>query len=61
MVEHHCSARIGVMVFAGQEQSQDEILKGADAAIYQAKEAGRNRVQLYVASAGEPKSLDDRH
>lgn len=41
MVEHRCSASIGVVMFGHQQASQADILKWADAAMYQAKQAGR--------------------
>lgn len=47
MVEHHCTASIGVCIFNHSSGSQEDILQWADAAMYQAKELGRNRVQLY--------------
>ncbi len=47
VVAHRCSASIGVVVFLGNEASQDEVLKWADAAMYQAKDAGRNSVRFY--------------
>lgn len=50
-VVHHCSASIGVAVFVNHEASQTDILKWADAAMYQAKEAGRNAVRFYQAQA----------
>ena len=43
-VEHHCSASIGVALFINHSASQADILKWADAAMYQAKEAGRNSI-----------------
>lgn len=46
VVEHRCTASIGVMVFAHGTASQEEILKGADAAMYQAKDAGRNTIRF---------------
>ena len=46
-IEHHCTASIGVALFIGHEASQDNILKWADAAMYQAKEAGRNLIMFY--------------
>lgn len=46
-IEHHCSASIGVSLFHGQEQSVSVLLKQADLAMYQAKDAGRNTVRLY--------------
>jgi diguanylate cyclase (GGDEF)-like protein/PAS domain S-box-containing protein len=49
-VEHHCTASIGVFVFMGTETSQTEVLKQADAAMYQAKDAGRNLVRLNALS-----------
>lgn len=49
IVEHHCSASIGLFVFLGHETSVDDILKYADKAMYQAKAAGRNAVQCYEA------------
>ncbi len=43
-VEHRCSASIGVVVFLGNGISQDALFQQADAAMYQAKEAGRDVV-----------------
>jgi len=43
-VEHHCTASIGVMLFLGREVTPDEILARADAAMYRAKQGGRNQV-----------------
>lgn len=45
-VEHHCTASIGVALFVNHEVSQEDVLRRADTAMYQAKEAGRNRVQF---------------
>ena len=48
-VEHRCSASIGVVLFLNHEASQEDILRGADAAMYQAKAAGRNALRFYGA------------
>ncbi len=48
-VKHQCTASIGVVMFINHEYSQDDILNWADAAMYQAKNAGRNTIKLYVA------------
>jgi diguanylate cyclase (GGDEF)-like protein len=44
-VAHHCSASIGVTLFSPHGTDQAQILQRADAAMYQAKDGGRNRVQ----------------
>lgn len=46
-VEHRCTASIGVLVFNSEEGSQDDLLKRADSAMYQAKEAGRDQICFY--------------
>jgi diguanylate cyclase (GGDEF)-like protein len=46
-VEHCCTISIGVVVFINHEGDQDDILMWADAAMYQAKEAGRNLIRFY--------------
>ena len=46
-ITHHCTASIGLAMFINHEASQDELLKWADIAMYQAKKAGRNQVRLY--------------
>lgn len=38
-IKHHCTASVGVALFINHETSQDDILKLADAAMYQAKES----------------------
>ena len=44
-VRHECTASIGVAVFRGRDQSQNAVIDRADAAMYRAKEEGRNRIQ----------------
>lgn len=51
-IEHHCTVSIGVVLFGNHEASPDDILKWADTAMYQAKEAGRNTVQFHDSVAG---------
>jgi diguanylate cyclase (GGDEF)-like protein len=47
VVEHHCTASIGVAVFIDHEASEDDIIKWADAAMYQAKDAGGNTIRFH--------------
>jgi diguanylate cyclase (GGDEF)-like protein/PAS domain S-box-containing protein len=55
-IEHHCTASIGVAVFHGRDESQNTVIDRADAAMYHAKEDGRNRIWLALrpAMAGTP-------
>lgn len=46
-IEHCCTASIGITLFIGNDASQDDLLKWADVAMYQAKDAGRNLVRFY--------------
>ena len=43
-IEHRCTSSIGVVVFASAHAHADELTKWADAAMYQAKNEGRNRI-----------------
>ena len=47
IIEHHCTVCIGVVVFINHEACQADILKWADAAMYQAKAFGRDSVKMY--------------
>ena len=46
-VEHQCTVSIGVALFMKDEANQDDLLKFADTAMYQAKQAGRNLIRFY--------------
>jgi diguanylate cyclase (GGDEF)-like protein/PAS domain S-box-containing protein len=46
VIEHACTASIGVAVFHGRDETQEGVIERADAAMYQAKEEGRNRIRL---------------
>ncbi|MEI7611503.1 MAG: diguanylate cyclase [Betaproteobacteria bacterium] len=48
-IEHHCTASVGVTLFEGHTASQDDILKWADIAMYQAKKDGRNLIRFFDA------------
>ena len=50
-VEHRCTASIGAVLFVKHEVAQDDIFRRADAAMYQAKEAGRNSVRFFDPNA----------
>jgi len=45
--EQHSSPSIGVCLFRGNEESADTLLKHADMAMYQVKDAGRNAVRFF--------------
>ncbi|HEU0219350.1 MAG TPA: diguanylate cyclase [Gallionella sp.] len=46
-IEHRCTSSIGIVLFVNHEYSREDILKWADAAMYQAKAAGRNAIYFY--------------
>ena len=49
VVEHRCSASIGVVLFFQDQASQADLLKRADMAMYQAKKAGGNTLRFCEA------------
>ena len=44
---YHTTPSIGIVLFKGHGESVEELLKHADAAMYQAKTAGRNAIRFY--------------
>ncbi|MBE0623265.1 MAG: GGDEF domain-containing protein [Burkholderiales bacterium] len=46
-VEHQCTVSIGMVLFKDHQISQDNILSRADAAMYQAKNAGGNSIRFF--------------
>jgi len=45
-VQHHCTASVGGVLFRGKAAALENLIKSADAAMYQAKEGGRNQVRI---------------
>ncbi|WP_310452501.1 diguanylate cyclase domain-containing protein [Sulfuritalea sp.] len=50
-IQYRCSASIGAVIFANHAASQDDVMKWADAAMYRAKDAGRNTIRFYQAES----------
>ncbi len=48
IVMHRCTVSIGIVVFIDHETTEDNILKCGDAAMYQAKERGRNQISFWT-------------
>ncbi|MBY0571597.1 MAG: diguanylate cyclase, partial [Burkholderiaceae bacterium] len=46
-VEHRCTASIGVITFNNGDSSGEKLLDRADAAMYRAKQEGRNTIRFY--------------
>jgi diguanylate cyclase (GGDEF)-like protein/PAS domain S-box-containing protein len=44
---YRCTASIGATLFGDTQQSTDELMKQADIAMYQAKQAGRNAIRFF--------------
>lgn len=53
IVEHYSTGSIGFVLFLGHETSSEELLKRADLAMYQAKQAGRNVIRAFVPEMQE--------
>ena len=47
VIEHRCTSSIGVVMFVNHESGEEDILKWADIAMYQAKTAGRNTIRFF--------------
>lgn len=47
IIEHYCTVSIGVVLFLDHDTTQADVLKWADAAMYQAKEAGKNSIHFF--------------
>ncbi len=47
IVEHCCTASIGVVMFANHDASPNDVLKWADAAMYRAKDGGRDTIRFH--------------
>lgn len=47
VVQHRCTASVGVVLFINHEMNEQDLLNYADKAMYQAKRDGRNQVRFF--------------
>lgn len=47
-IEHRCTGSIGIVIFNGSVDRQEDLIKWADTAMYEAKSAGRNQIRVYL-------------
>lgn len=47
-ITHECTSSVGIALFRGHDVTQDELLRRADSAMYEAKKAGRNQLSFYM-------------
>lgn len=52
IVTHHCTASIGMVIFNGAAVSQEDVMKCADDAMYEAKASGRNTIKFVEINRG---------
>lgn len=48
-IEHVCTSSVGVAVYNGQSTTCEQLIQQADAAMYRAKQAGKNCFRIFVA------------
>lgn len=60
-IEHRCTATLGVALFLGHQVPPDELLKRADAAMYRAKDTGRNQIAFYDQSSLHSNNINENH
>jgi len=53
VIEHRCTASLGVALFNGIDDTAEDILRQADLTMYQAKANGRDQARVYVAPVAE--------
>jgi diguanylate cyclase (GGDEF)-like protein/PAS domain S-box-containing protein len=46
-LDYHCTSSIGITLFSDSDCKLDELMKQADIALYQAKDAGRNTLRFF--------------
>ncbi|MDZ4203098.1 MAG: diguanylate cyclase [Gallionella sp.] len=51
VIEHICTSSIGIALFLDHDGSKEDILRWADAAMYQAKASGRNTICVYPVNS----------
>ena len=57
VIEHRCTASIGVALFVNDDASPEDILKWADKTMYQAKAEGRNQIKMHSGHSTSYNSL----
>jgi diguanylate cyclase (GGDEF)-like protein len=51
LIDYRCTSSLGLVLFVNHQASPVDILKWADAAMYQAKDAGRNSIRFFDQDA----------
>jgi diguanylate cyclase (GGDEF)-like protein/PAS domain S-box-containing protein len=51
LIDYRCTSSLGLVLFVNHQATTDDILKWADAAMYQAKDAGRNSIRFFDQDA----------